>query len=72
METPLKVISIYPAGESQKALDGVAKSWPLDTPGGRFNAEWVTEAPATREEQLIYFFKFLFICAKFPVIKIRL
>ena len=59
METPLEVISGHPAGEGQKVFEGGGKSWPLDTPGGRFYAEWDTEAPVTREGQLIFFFQFL-------------
>jgi len=59
MRTPLEVISTHPAGECQKVLYGSGKSWPLDTPGGRFYAEWDTEAPVTREGQLIFFFQFL-------------
>ena len=31
----------------------------LDTPGGRFYAEWDVDAPVTREGQLIFFFQFL-------------
>jgi hypothetical protein len=31
----------------------------VDTPGGRFYAEWDDEAPVTREGQLIFFFQFL-------------
>jgi hypothetical protein len=31
----------------------------LDTPGGRFYAEWDEQAPVTREGQLIFFFQFL-------------
>jgi len=59
MEKLSEVLSVHPAGESQKGDDGGAKSWPLDTPGGRFYAEWDTEAPVTREGQLIFFFQFL-------------
>ena len=33
--------------------------WPLDTPGGRFYAEWESQAPVTREGQLMFFFQFL-------------
>ncbi|TAG08013.1 MAG: hypothetical protein EAZ42_11965, partial [Verrucomicrobia bacterium] len=29
-------------------------TWPLDTPGGRFYAEWDDQAPVTREGQLRY------------------
>jgi hypothetical protein len=31
----------------------------VDTPGGRFYAEWDDETPVTREGQLIFFFQFL-------------
>ena len=31
----------------------------MDTPGGRFFAEWETQAPVTREGQLMFFFQFL-------------
>lgn len=31
----------------------------MDTPGGRFYAEWDDQAPVTREGQLIFFFQFL-------------
>ncbi|MDR2673404.1 MAG: hypothetical protein LBC18_00655, partial [Opitutaceae bacterium] len=34
-------------------------SWPVDTPGGRFYAEWDGQAPVTREGQLMFFFQFL-------------
>jgi hypothetical protein len=33
----------------------------LDTPGGRFFAEWDPDAPVTREGQLIFFFQFLHV-----------
>ena len=33
--------------------------WPVDTPGGRFYAEWDSQAPVTREGQLMFFFQFL-------------
>lgn len=59
MEQRGGVFSVHPDGESQREVDGGAKSWPLDTPGGRFYAEWDTEAPVTREGQLMFFFQFL-------------
>lgn len=37
----------------------VSGSWPLDTPGGRFHAEWDDQSPVTREGSLIFFFQFL-------------
>jgi len=33
--------------------------WPIDTPGGRFYAEWDSQAPVSREGQLMFFFQFL-------------
>lgn len=33
--------------------------WPVDTPGGRYYAEFDDEAPVTREGQLIFFAQFL-------------
>ncbi len=48
-----------PAGELKNALKSPAGDWPLDTPGGRFYAEWDEESPVTREGQLIFFFQFL-------------
>jgi len=59
MEQFLEGTWAHPTGESQKALNSGQKSWPVDTPGGRFYAEWDTEAPVTREGQLIFFFQFL-------------
>jgi len=59
MEEQSGMISAHPAGESKKGPAGPAGSWPVDTPGGRFYAEWDTEAPVTREGQLIFFFQFL-------------
>ncbi len=48
-----------PVGESKNVLKSTAGVWPLDTPGGRFYAEWDEESPVTREGQLIFFFQFL-------------
>ena len=33
----------------------------MDTPGGRFYAEWDDQAPVTREGQLMFFFQFLHV-----------
>lgn len=49
----------HPEGESEKSEFEVSKSWPVDTPGGRFYAEWDDQAPVTREGQLLFFFQFL-------------
>jgi hypothetical protein len=48
-----------PAGETKIPPQYPPGSWPLDTPGGRFYAEWDEQAPVTREGQLIFFFQFL-------------
>ena len=34
-------------------------AWPVDTPGGRFYAEWAQDTPTTREGQLLFFAQFL-------------
>jgi hypothetical protein len=45
---------------NQKNASGTPSgTWPVDTPGGRFRAEWDVQAPVTREGQLIFFFQFL-------------
>ena len=36
-----------------------ALPWPVDTPGGRYFAEFDDEAPVTREGQLLFFAQFL-------------
>src|SRR4051812_20101502 len=52
-------IPSHPAGESSNQAPPVSGSWPLDTPGGRFHAEWDDQSPVTREGCLIFFFQFL-------------
>ncbi|RYD29900.1 MAG: transposase [Verrucomicrobiaceae bacterium] len=52
-------IPSHPAGESSNQAPPVSGSWPLDTPGGRFHAEWDDQSPVTREGSLIFFFQFL-------------
>ncbi len=47
METLVAVICTNPAGESKTASKYPPGTWPLDTPGGRFYAEWDDQAPAT-------------------------
>jgi hypothetical protein len=46
---------VHPLGES--ILE--QRPWPVDTPGGRYWAEFDEEAPVTREGQLIFFAQFL-------------
>ncbi len=49
--------AVHPLGESH--LEQVP--WPIDTPGGRYWAEFDDQAPMTREGQLIFFAQFLHI-----------
>jgi hypothetical protein len=59
MDAPVTLICPNPAGELKNSPEYPSGSWPLDTPGGRFYAEWDDQAPVTREGQLIFFFQFL-------------
>ena len=59
METLPALIRTHPQGESKTTPQYPSGTWPLDTPGGRFHAEWDDQAPVTREGQLIFFFQFL-------------
>jgi len=58
MEASTATILTHPAGESATSPSFPSGSWPVDTPGGRFHAEWDDQAPVTREGQLIFFFQF--------------
>src|SRR6187455_2956412 len=50
----------HPSGET--VLESLGSSgWPVDTPGGRYFAEFDDEAPVTREGQLIFFAQFLHV-----------
>ncbi len=53
------VQSINPPGERPQENKTAQANWPLNTPGGRFYAEWDDGAPVSREGQLIFFFQFL-------------
>jgi hypothetical protein len=59
MDAPASLICANPVGESKNAPQYPPGTWPLDTPGGRYYAEWDDQAPVTREGQLIFFFQFL-------------
>ena len=48
-------LAVHPLGES--TLEQLP--WPVDTPGGRYWAEFDDEAPVTREGQRIFFARFL-------------
>ena len=49
------VLSSHPLGEVKVE----PLSWPVDTPGGRYWAEFDDQAAVTREGQLIFFAQFL-------------
>jgi hypothetical protein len=59
MNANLTVAGTHPAGEAANGHFGGRGAWPVDTPGGRFYAEWEEEVPVTREGQLVFFFQFL-------------
>ena len=48
----------HPSGETVFESLG-SSGWPVDTPGGRYYAEFDDQAPVTREGQLIFFAQFL-------------
>jgi hypothetical protein len=59
MNAVLAFPSTHPEGEFVFSVQPSSGSWPLDTPGGRFYAEWDDQVPVTREGSLIFFFQFL-------------
>jgi len=59
MERQTSPLSAHLQGELPTAFLEPSARWPVDTPGGRFYAEWETRAPVTREGQLMFFFQFL-------------
>lgn len=59
MDAHPALISTHPQAEAKNTPQYPSGTWPLDTPGGRFYAEWDDQAPVTREGQLIFFFQFL-------------
>jgi hypothetical protein len=59
MKASESFICANPQGEPRNPCRSTVGSWPLDTPGGRFYAEWDDESPVSREGQLIFFFQFL-------------
>ena len=59
MSALLEQLSAHPEGEHENVPLSAVKAWPLDTPGGRFYAEWDEEVPVTRDGQLMFFFQFL-------------
>lgn len=59
MERKISPLAGHSKGEALTAIVETSSRWPVDTPGGRFYAEWETQAPVTREGQLMFFFQFL-------------
>lgn len=59
MNAVLAPLSTHPEGESVFSVQPPSGSWPVDTPGGRFRAEWDDQSPVTREGSLVFFFQFL-------------
>tara|TARA_R110002111_G_scaffold237503_1_gene298815 strand:- start:107 stop:1696 length:1590 start_codon:yes stop_codon:yes gene_type:complete len=55
----LEQLDAHPEGEHEKVSLSSFEAWPLDTPGGRFYAEWDEDAPVSRDGQLIFFLQFL-------------
>ena len=49
----------HPPGEPFCAPTQAPSPWPVDTPGGRYFAEWDAASPVTKEGQLIFFAQFL-------------
>lgn len=52
-------VEAHAKGEAVETSLKAGNRWPIDTPGGRFYAEWESQAPVTREGQLMFFFQFL-------------
>jgi Transposase DDE domain group 1 len=59
MEPEIVPVEAHSKGERSMLTVQPADRWPVDTPGGRFYAEWESCSPVTREGQLIFFFQFL-------------
>jgi hypothetical protein len=52
-------LNTHPEGEQEIQSIQAQTNWPVDTPGGRYYAEFADDAPVTREGQLIFFSQFL-------------
>ena len=59
MQQPHDPYCAHPAGERLFPSLKTTPAWPVDTPGGRYYAEFDDQAPVTREGQLIFFAQFL-------------
>ena len=58
---PLENTSLqtHPVGEPNFPAPSRTPAWPVDTPGGRYYAEFDHSTPTAREGQLIFFAQFL-------------
>ena len=59
MQLKARSFSTHPGGERVSAPSTPPSSWPVDTPGGRFYAEFDPVTPISREGQLVFFAQFL-------------
>lgn len=59
MSALIEQLGSHPEGELVVSPRSTIAPWPLDTPGGRFYAEWDEDLPVTREGQLVFFIQFL-------------
>ena len=59
MERETIPVDAHSKGEGSAIIFQPDDRWPVDTPGGRFYAEWDSQSPVTREGQLMFFFQFL-------------
>ena len=59
MQAQTTSVSAHPVGEPVLTPSKPSPSWPVDTPGGRFYAEFDPDTPLSREGQLVFFAQFL-------------
>src|SRR6187551_683682 len=59
MSDPSALVDLHQKSEAEISILPNTASWPVDTPGGRFHAEWAMDDPVTRDGSLIFFFQFL-------------
>ena len=64
MSALLDLKRTHPEGELSNTPLSSLQPWPIDTPGGRFYAEWDEDTPTTRDGQLIFFFQFLKVAGR--------
>jgi hypothetical protein len=52
-------VDLHQKSEAKISISPNTASWPADTSGRRFHAEWALDDPVTRDGSLIFFFPFL-------------